>query len=94
MYAPPGFEYLCCPPGAPPALQACALLGVLVGPLSYLTVWELTHSNLAALLAGVMVVCETGTLILSQYILLDPSLLFFISATTFCTAKFVNCRHE
>ena len=72
----------------------CAVLGLLVAPLAYLTVWELTRSNMAALLAGVMVVCETGTLVLSQYILLDPPLLFFIMAATFTTAKFMNCRDE
>ena len=37
---------------------------------------------------------ETGTLVLSQYILLDPPLLFFIMAATYCTARFINCRDE
>ena len=37
---------------------------------------------------------ETGTLVLSQYILLDPPLLFFVMTSTFCTVKFVNCRDE
>lgn len=69
-------------------------MGLMVAPLAYLTVSELTQSNMAALLAGVMVVCDTGTLILSQYILLDPPLLFFIMAATFTTSKFLNCRHE
>ena len=74
--------------------QCCAVLGLLVAPLAYLTVWELTRSNMAALVAGIMVVCETGTLVLSRYILLDPPLLFFIMAATFTTAKFLNCGEE
>jgi len=72
----------------------CALMGMMICPLSYLTIWELTQSNMAALLGGVVVLCETGTLILSQYILLDPPLLFFIIAASFSTVKFVNCRDE
>ena len=39
-------------------------------------------------------ICETGTLILSQYILLDPPLLCFVMLSTFCTARFINCRRE
>ncbi|XP_064403207.1 protein O-mannosyl-transferase 2-like isoform X2 [Halichondria panicea] len=73
---------------------ACAVLGLLVVPLGYLTVWELVRSTTAALLAGVMLLCETGTLVLSQYILLDPPLIFFIMAASFCTARFINCRNE
>lgn len=72
----------------------CAMMGLMVGPLAYLTVWELTQSNMASLVAGVMVVSETGTLVLSQYILLDPPLLFFIMAAALCKAKFLNCRRE
>lgn len=60
--------------------------------MAYLTVWEVSGSVMASLLAGVMVVCDTGTLVLSQYILLDPLLLFFIMAATMSTAKFRNCR--
>ena len=75
-------------------MQACAVLGLLVVPLGYLTVWELVRSTTAALLAGVMLLCETGTLVLSQYILLDPPLIFFIMAASFCTARFINCRNE
>ena len=69
-------------------------MGILVAPLAYLTVWELVHSNIASLLTGVLVICETGTLILSQYILLDPPLLCFVMMSTFCTARFINCRKE
>ncbi|CAI8034049.1 Protein O-mannosyl-transferase 2 [Geodia barretti] len=72
----------------------CALMGLLLVPLCYLTVWELVKSTTAAFITGMMLVCETGTLVLSQYILLDPPLLFFIMAATYCTARFINCRDE
>jgi dolichyl-phosphate-mannose-protein mannosyltransferase len=72
----------------------CAGMGLLLVPLCYLTVWELVKSTTAAFITGVLVVCETGTLILSQYILLDTPLLFFIMASTYCTARFINCRDE
>eukprot|EP00731_Ephydatia_muelleri_P037232 Em0424g3a len=73
---------------------ACAILGLMVVPLAYLTVWELVHSVAAAFLTGVILVCETGTLILSRYILLDPPLIFFVMAATYCTARFRNCNEE
>ena len=74
--------------------KVCAVMGLLVVPLAYLTVWELVHSNMASFLAGVLMICETGTLVLSQYILLDPPLLCFVMLSTFCTARFINCRKE
>lgn len=37
---------------------------------------------------------ETGTLTLSQYILLDPPLMFFVMASTFCAVKFASFRDE
>lgn len=72
----------------------CAVMGLLVVPLGYLTVWELVKSTTAAFITGVIILCETGTLILSQYILLDPPLLFFVMAAAYTTVKFTNCRHE
>ena len=40
-----------------PRSQACAILGLMVVPLAYLTVWELVHSVAAAFLTGVILVC-------------------------------------
>ena len=37
---------------------------------------------------------ETGTLTLTQYILLDPPLMFFVMASTFCAVKFRSFRNE
>ena len=42
---------------SPSLPQACAVLGLLVVPLAYLTVWELVHSITAAFLTGVILVC-------------------------------------
>ncbi|KAJ8045755.1 Protein O-mannosyl-transferase 2 [Holothuria leucospilota] len=66
----------------------CATLGSLVIPLIYLTVLELSQSVAAASLASLFVLFDTGTLTLSQYILLDPILLFFIIAALFALVKF------
>ena len=69
-------------------------MGLAVVPLSYLTVWELVQSNVASFITALLMICDTGTLILSQYILLDPPLLCFVMLSTFCTARFINCRKE
>ena len=37
---------------------------------------------------------ETGTLTLSQYILLDPPLMFFVMASTYCAVKFQSYKEE
>ena len=38
----------------------CALLGALVVPLAYLTVWELVQSTTAAILTGAIIICGKG----------------------------------
>ena len=38
-------------------LQACAVLGLLVVPLAYLTVWELMKSTVAAFTAATIILC-------------------------------------
>ena len=38
-------------------LQACAVLGLLVVPLAYLTVWELMESTVAAFTAATILLC-------------------------------------
>ena len=72
----------------------CAVLGSLVIPISFLVVWELTHSIVASLLAGAIILSDTGTLTLSRHILLDPILLFFIMMSTYCILKFVSLREK
>ncbi|XP_071832384.1 protein O-mannosyl-transferase 2-like isoform X2 [Apostichopus japonicus] len=66
----------------------CATLGVLIVPLVYLIVLEWSFSVTAASLASLFVLFDTGTLTLSQYILLDPILMFFIIASVYALVKF------
>ncbi|GAB1598221.1 protein O-mannosyl-transferase 2 isoform X1 [Argonauta hians] len=72
----------------------CALLGTAIIPISYLIVWELTKSIVASLLAGLIILTDTGILTLSRHILLDPILLFFIMMSTYSILKFVSLRHK
>ncbi|KAH8028700.1 hypothetical protein HPB51_018124 [Rhipicephalus microplus] len=58
--------------------QFCALLGSMVPPFCFVIVWELSHSLPAAVLASSLVIFDVGLVTLSQYILLDPILMFFI----------------
>jgi len=39
------------------ALQFCTILGLFLVPFSYLTVWEMTGSLNAAVLAGIFILC-------------------------------------
>ncbi|CAN8031907.1 unnamed protein product, partial [Ixodes persulcatus] len=56
----------------------CALLGSMVSPFSFVIVWELSRSLTAAVLSSLLVTFDVGLVTLSQYILLDPILMFFI----------------
>ncbi|XP_018601636.1 protein O-mannosyl-transferase 2 isoform X1 [Scleropages formosus] len=66
----------------------CALLGSCLPPLAYLTVLELSQSTPAALVAAAALVFDTGCITISQYILLDPILMFFIMASVLSMVKF------
>ncbi|KAL5008769.1 hypothetical protein ScPMuIL_014350 [Solemya velum] len=70
----------------------CALLGTCLVPLAFMSVFLLTKSIMASLFAGCFVLLDTGTLILSRHILLDPLLMFFIMAATFCLLKFLSFK--
>lgn len=72
----------------------CAFLGSLLIPFAYLTVLELSGSLPAALLAAALLTFDTGCLTLSQYILLDPILLFFIMAAMLSMVKHSSCAHR
>lgn len=71
----------------------CATLGALCVPLAYLTVWELTKSTGASLLSTAFIVFDHGCITISQYILLDPVLMFWIMLSTYCFTKFQNCKN-
>ncbi|XP_023684019.2 protein O-mannosyl-transferase 2 isoform X2 [Paramormyrops kingsleyae] len=72
----------------------CALLGSCLPPIAYLTVQELSRSSTAALIAAATLVFDTGCITISQYILLDPILMFFIMGSVLCTVKFNQQRHR
>eukprot|EP00057_Strongylocentrotus_purpuratus_P031920 XP_786089.3 PREDICTED: protein O-mannosyl-transferase 2 [Strongylocentrotus purpuratus] len=70
----------------------CTTLGALIIPLTYLTVEEMTKSIPAAIIASSLILFDCGCLTLSQYILLDPILMVFISASVFSLVKFQSCQ--
>lgn len=63
-------------------------------PLTYLTVWEMTQSTSAACLAASFILFDVGLLTLTQYILLDPILLFFISGSVYTSVKFYTYKNR
>ncbi|KAM9201909.1 protein O-mannosyl-transferase 2 [Dugong dugon] len=69
----------------------CAFLGSWLIPFAYLTVLELSKSLPAALLTAALLTFDTGCLTLSQYILLDPILMFFIMAAMLSMVKYNSC---
>ncbi|XP_052503356.1 protein O-mannosyl-transferase 2 isoform X2 [Budorcas taxicolor] len=72
----------------------CAFLGSMLIPLAYLTVLELSRSLPAALLTAALLTFDTGCLTLSQYILLDPILMFFIMAAMLSMVKYNSCANR
>ncbi|KAF6216441.1 hypothetical protein GE061_000783 [Apolygus lucorum] len=72
----------------------CTFLGACIAPLAYLIVLELTNSPSAAFMSSMMIICDVGILTLTQYILLDPILLFFIMMSTYGIVKFNNCTND
>ncbi|KAB0389925.1 hypothetical protein E2I00_018449, partial [Balaenoptera physalus] len=72
----------------------CAFLGALLIPFAYLTVLELSQSLPAALLTAALLTFDTGCLTLSQYILLDPILMFFIMAAMLSMVKYNSCANR
>ncbi|CAM4577436.1 unnamed protein product [Lepidochelys olivacea] len=69
----------------------CAFLGSCLVPFSYLTVLELSKSLSAALLAASILIFDTGCITLSQYILLDPILMFFLMGAVLSMVKYNSC---
>ncbi|KAM8921312.1 protein O-mannosyl-transferase 2 [Pelodytes ibericus] len=70
----------------------CSFLGSWLPPFAYLIVLELSKSLSAALLAASLIILDTGCITLSQYILLDPILMFFIMGAVLCMVKFNSCK--
>jgi len=74
--------------------MGCAIMGALIVPLSFLTVWEMTFSLQAASFSGLMILLDNGLVTLTRFILLDSPLIFFISLTVYTSVKFHNQRHR
>ncbi|KAM9355106.1 protein O-mannosyl-transferase 2 isoform 2-T2 [Pholidichthys leucotaenia] len=72
----------------------CALLGSFLPVFAYLIVLELSQSHGAALIAATLLIFDTGCITISQYILLDPILMFFIMAAVLSMVKFNQQRHR
>lgn len=72
----------------------CAVMGSCLPIFAYLTVLELSKSQTAALIAAAMLVFDTGCITLSQYILLDPILMFFIMGAVLSMVKFSLQRYK
>ncbi|XP_030636497.1 protein O-mannosyl-transferase 2 [Chanos chanos] len=72
----------------------CAALGSCLPPFSFLVVLELSHSTAAALITASLLIFDTGCITLSQYILLDPILMFFIMSAVLSMVKFNSQAHR
>ncbi|PWA16458.1 hypothetical protein CCH79_00004545, partial [Gambusia affinis] len=66
----------------------CAILGSFLPIFAYLIVQELSRSHTAALITATLLIFDTGCITISQYILLDPILMFFIMAAMLSMVKF------
>nr|XP_002131741.1 protein O-mannosyl-transferase 2-like isoform X2 [Ciona intestinalis] len=70
----------------------CAIIGCLVVPVCFMISTSLCGRISAALLTSVFLVFDTGMITISQYILLDQILLFFISCSVCCAVKMNECQ--
>ncbi|XP_004624952.1 protein O-mannosyl-transferase 2 [Octodon degus] len=78
----------------PPLGKLCAFLGSCLVPFAYLIVLDLSKSLPAALVTAALLTFDTGCLTLSQYILLDPILMFFILAAMLSMVKYNSCANR
>ncbi|XP_041929273.1 protein O-mannosyl-transferase 2 [Alosa sapidissima] len=72
----------------------CAGLGSCLPPFAFVAVQELSGSPSAALISSGLLIFDTGFVTLSQYILLDPVLMFFIMASVLSMVKFHAHKHR
>ncbi|XP_020650025.3 protein O-mannosyl-transferase 2 [Pogona vitticeps] len=72
----------------------CAFLGSCLVPICYLTVLELSKSLPAAVLTAAILIFDTGFITLSQYILLDPILMFFLMGAVLSMVKYNSCANR
>ncbi|XP_050702839.1 protein O-mannosyl-transferase 2-like isoform X2 [Eriocheir sinensis] len=72
----------------------CTAMGACLVPFAFIIVWEMTQSLPAATFASSLILFDIGLLTLTQYILLDPILLFFIMGSVVGCVKFHAQRHR
>ncbi|XP_047467872.1 protein O-mannosyl-transferase 2 [Mugil cephalus] len=72
----------------------CAVLGSFLPVFAYLIVLDLSQSHTAALITATFLIFDIGCITISQYILLDPILLFFILAAVLSMVKFNQQRYR
>ncbi|XP_055930516.1 protein O-mannosyl-transferase 2-like [Argiope bruennichi] len=72
----------------------CVFHGICIIPFCFLIVWEMTYSLSASALAATFIIFDVGMITLSQYILLDPILMFFIIGSVLGMVKFHSQNHR
>uniref|UniRef100_A0A3Q0RGF7 Protein O-mannosyl-transferase 2 n=1 Tax=Amphilophus citrinellus TaxID=61819 RepID=A0A3Q0RGF7_AMPCI len=72
----------------------CGVLGSFLPIFAYLIVLELSQSHTAAIITATLLIFDTGCITISQYILLDPILMFFIMAAVLSMVKFNQQRYR
>lgn len=72
----------------------CAVLGSFLPIFAYLIVLDLSRSPTAAFITAILLIFDTGCITISQYILLDPILMFFIMAAVLSMVKFNLQRYR
>jgi len=72
----------------------CASLGSLVVPFMFSAVYDLSKSLYSATIAACLLIFDVGFITLSQYILLDPLLLFFISGAFMGSVKVTTAMRD
>ncbi|XP_058062002.1 protein O-mannosyl-transferase 2 [Anopheles bellator] len=72
----------------------CTALGAAIVPMSFHTVWDMTHSLTAATFAAAYILFDIGMLILNRYILLDPPLIFFMTASVMGMARVTRLTRD
>lgn len=72
----------------------CAVLGAFVAPFSFISTYDLSQSLVAASIAASFIILDVGFVTISQYILLDPILLFFISGSFMGSVKVMTAMRQ
>lgn len=75
-------------------LQFCTALGALIVPMVHVTVYDLIGSDVGALISSCYVLFDVGMVTLNQYILLDPILLCFMTASVMGMVKVSKATHN